>query len=145
MQPAALRIDPRPVAQVVATMLQAFRRARVSVASPPSAASTAYELRTGPGNPSPKAGLHLPAPVHPQTSASTPGEHRTPIRAPGEGPAVGVADRADPHPGSRPGNLRHPDGQPTRFQTPGGGSVVAESWSGLRLGGLALVALGFRL
>src|SRR6266700_5977670 len=142
MPPAALRIDPRPVAQVVATMLQAFRRAGASLASPPSAAGTAYENRAGPGNPSPKAGLHLPAPVQPQTSASTPGEHRTPIRAPGKGSAVGLASGADPHPGSRPGDLRHPDDQPARFQTPGGRSVVAEGRSGLCLGGLALVALG---
>ena len=60
--PAALRIDPRPVAQVVATMLQAFRRAGVRLPPPPPAASPAYEKRLGPGNPSPKAGLHLPAP-----------------------------------------------------------------------------------
>src|ERR1035441_3718250 len=142
MQPVALRIDPRPVAQVVATMLQAFRRAGAGLASSPSVTDTTYENRTGPGNSSPKAGLHLPAPVHPQTSASTPGEHRTPIRAPGEGPAVGLATGADPHAGSRPGDLRHPDGQPTRFQAPGGGGVIAEGRSGLRLGGLALVALG---
>src|ERR1041384_1736214 len=142
MQPAALRIDPRPVAQVVATMLQAFRRAGGCLRWPPSAAGTAYENRTGPGNPSPKAGLHLPAPVHPQTSASTPGEHRTPIRAPGKGPAVGLAVGADTYPGSRLGDLRHPDGQSTRFQAPGGGSVAAKGRSSLRLGGLALVALG---
>src|SRR6266478_3425085 len=111
MQPAALRIDTRPVAQVVATMLQAFRRAGVCLASAPSPA-TAYENRTGPGNPSPKAGLHLPAPVHPQTSAPTSGEHRTPIRAPGEGSAVGLARGAHPRPGPRPGTLGYPDGQP---------------------------------
>src|ERR1017187_680418 len=143
--PAALRIDPRPVAQVVATMLQAFRRAGVRLPPPPPAASPAYEKRLGPRNSSPKAGLHLPAPVHPQTSAATPGEHRAPIRAPGKGPAVGLAARADTHPGSRPGDFRHPDGQPAGFPALGGGSVVAEGWSGLRLGGLALIALGFRL
>src|ERR1043166_9384483 len=145
MQPAALRIDPRPVAQVVATMLQAFRRAGACLASASLAPSTTYEKRTDPGNPSPEAGLRLLAPVHPQASPSTPGEHRTPIRAEGQGPAIGLADRADPHPGSRPGDLWHPDGQPTGFQTPGGRSVVAEGWSRVRLGSLALVALGFRL
>ncbi len=48
--PAALRIDPRPVAQVVATMLQAFRRAGARSSSPPSVTRAAYENRTGPGN-----------------------------------------------------------------------------------------------
>src|SRR5207245_9163138 len=95
MQPAALRIDPRPVAQVVATMLQAFRRAGVSLAVAPSVVSTAYENRTDPGNPSPEAGLHLPAPVHPQTSTPASGEHRTPICAQGQSPAVGLATGAD--------------------------------------------------
>src|SRR6267378_1778804 len=145
MQPVALRIDPRPVAQVAATMLQAFRRAGVCVALAPSTPGTAYENRTDPGNPSPKAGLYLSAPVHSQTSASTPGEHRTPIRPPGESPAVGLALRKDPHPGSRPGDFRHANGQPARFQTPGGRSVLAEGWGDLRLGGLSVVALGFRL
>ncbi len=145
MQPAAWRIDPRPVAQVVATMLQAFRRAGVRLASPPSAASPTYENRTDPGSSSPKTGLHLPAPVHPQTSAPTPGEHRAPIRAPGQGPATGLATGADPHPGSRPGDLGHPDGQPTGFPALGGGGFVAESRSGLRLGSLAPVAFGFGL
>src|SRR5258708_37974214 len=140
--PAALRFDPRPVAQVVATMLQAFRRAGAPLPSPPSVACAAYESRADPGHSPPEAGLHLLAPVHPQTSAPAPGEHRTPIRASGKGPSVGLATGADTHPGSRPGDLGHPDGQPTRFQAPSGGGFVAESRSGVRLGGLAPCALG---
>src|SRR5512140_3787993 len=100
--PAALRIDPRPVAQVVATMLQAFRRAGLRSPPLPALASTAYEHRADPGNSSPKAGLHLPAPVHPQTSAPAPREHRAPIRTPGQGPATGLVTGAHTHSGSRP-------------------------------------------
>src|SRR6266478_7881869 len=143
MQPwAALQIDPRPVAQVVATMLQAFRRACACLPAPPSVASAANENRTGPGNSSPKAGLHLPAPVHPQTSASASREHRATIRVAGKSPAIGLATRADTHPGSRPGDLGHPDGQSPRLPTPGGRGLVAEDRGGVRLGGFPLVAFG---
>ena len=141
MPSAVLRIDPRPVAQVLATMLQAFRWAGPRSPPLPAPASAAYEHRADPGNSSPKAGLHLPAPVHPQTSAPAPGKHRAPIRAPGQGPATGLATGADTHPGSRPGDLGHPDRQPTGFPALGGKSLVAGSRSGLRLGSLAPVAL----
>src|SRR5437667_12406443 len=140
--PAALRIDPRPVAQVVATMLQAFRRAGARLPSPPSVAGAAYENRTGPGNSSPEAGLHLPAPVHSQTSAPASGEYRAAIRAAGESPAVGLASGTDPHSGPRLGDLGHPDGQPTGLSTPGSGSVAPEGGSSVRLGGVPSVAFG---
>src|SRR5438094_6487901 len=142
MQPVALRIDPGPVAQVVATMLQAFRRAG-GPGCLPSAPVAAYENRNGPGKPSSEAGLHLPAPVHSPASAPAPGEHRTPICAQGQSPAVGLATGADPRSGSRPGDLRHPDGQPAGLPAPDGGGVVAASWGRIRPGCLAPVALGF--
>src|SRR5438552_15893567 len=138
---AALRIDPRPVAQIVATMLQAFRRAGVPACLPASAPA-AHENRNHPASPSSETGVHLPAPVHPQASASTPGEHPAPICAQGQSPAVGLATGADTHPGSGPGDLRHPDGQPTGLSAPGLGSVPAESRRRIRLGGLTLVAFG---
>src|ERR1039458_10153901 len=132
MQPAALRIDPRPVAQIAATMLQAFRRAGARLSPPPSVAHAAYENRNATGNSSPKAGLHLSAPVHAQTSAPTSGEHRTSIRAAGQGPAIGLASGANPPPGPRPGPLGHPDGQPPGFPALGRRSFAAESGRGVR-------------
>ena len=145
MQPAALRIDPRPVAQVVATMLQAFRRAGAGSAGSASVPNTTYENRADPGNASTEVGLHLPAPIHPQASPSAPGEHRTSVRAQGQGAATGLASGTDPHSGSRPGDLGHPDGQPTRFPTTRVAGLIAESRSGLCFGGFPLVALGLRL
>src|SRR5512135_1058978 len=139
--PTALGIDPRAVASVVATMLQSFRLAGAGRASDSGIAGTAYENRSHPGDSSPETGLHLPAPVHPQTGAPPPGEHRTPIRAPGQGPPTGLAAGADPGARSRPGDLRHADGQPSGLPAGGGRGLPAESRSRLRPGGLAPVSL----
>ncbi|SPE54314.1 hypothetical protein SBV1_180056 [Verrucomicrobia bacterium] len=51
--PAALRMDPRALAPVVANMLQAFRRAGAPLPALAGAAQVAYENRADPGNTSP--------------------------------------------------------------------------------------------
>src|SRR5438552_2287353 len=138
------QLDLDSAGMLVANFLQSWRQAGLALPPATPKQPSRHELQN-PTAPSPEDGLYLPAPIDHGASLSSPGEHPTPVCLEGSSPGTGLAAGADPGLGCGPGPVGHADGPAARFPDSGGRCVSGESGCGLRIGGLALLALLQRL
>src|ERR1035438_5458907 len=142
---SASQLDLDSVGNLVANLLQSWRRAGLTLHTPPQTPETPYDDLKNPSTTSTENGVCLPAPIHDGPSFSSPGEHPKAVCLEGQSSGTGLDARPDQGAGCRPGDLGHPSEQPPGFQDAGGRCVAGKSGGGVRLGSVALIALVQRL